>query len=125
MAEYISRDLALSHPFANGHYDHENANGEFISGHESYREWLEDLPYVDMNKWTDVLPVGANRWIPVSDRLPRTYINVLVTADNGEVYIASKNPDDTFYFYEKLDDDDTQVIAWMPLPEPYREEGAI
>ena len=110
MAEFINRDLALSHPFANGHYDREHANEEFIFGHESYKEWL---------------PVGANRWIPVSDRLQRTYINVLVTADNGELYIASKNPDDTFYFYEELDDDDIQVIAWMPLPEPYREEGAI
>lgn len=63
-----------------------------------------------------------SEWIPVSDRLPRTYIDVLVTADNGEIYIASKNPDDTFYFYEKLYDDDTQAIAWMPLPEPYRDE---
>ena len=63
-----------------------------------------------------------SEWIPVCDRLPRTYINVLVTADNGELYIASKNPDDTFYFYEELEFDDTQAIAWMPLPEPYREE---
>lgn len=62
-----------------------------------------------------------SEWIPVSDRLPRNYTDVLVTADDGEQYIAFKNPDDTFCFYEE-DIGDTQAIAWMPLPEPYREE---
>ncbi|SFU57327.1 hypothetical protein [Butyrivibrio sp. INlla21] len=43
----IEKDLALSHPFANGKYDHENANIDFVLGHESYKEWLETLPEVD------------------------------------------------------------------------------
>lgn len=42
--ELISREEALSHPFANGKYDHRNANIDFILGHESYNEWLEALP---------------------------------------------------------------------------------
>ena len=42
--EYILRKEALSHPFANGKYDHKNANINFILGHESYEEWLETLP---------------------------------------------------------------------------------
>lgn len=42
--EYILREEALSHPFANGKCDHNNANIDFILGHESYREWLETLP---------------------------------------------------------------------------------
>ena len=42
--EYIAREDALSHPFANGKYDRKNANNDFILGHESYKEWLEDLP---------------------------------------------------------------------------------
>ena len=41
--EYILREEALSHPFANGKYDHENASIDFILGHESYEEWLEAL----------------------------------------------------------------------------------
>ena len=45
---YIDRDLALSHPFANGQYDHEHANDDFIIGHESYKEWLEQLPTTDV-----------------------------------------------------------------------------
>ncbi len=47
MIEYIKRDDALSHPFANGRYDHKNANEDFILGFESYKEWLETLPVID------------------------------------------------------------------------------
>ena len=47
MSKYIDRELALSLPFANGHYDHENANEHFIFGCETYKEWLETLPVVD------------------------------------------------------------------------------
>ena len=42
--EFITIEEALSHPFANGKYDHEHANMDFILGHESYKEWLETLP---------------------------------------------------------------------------------
>jgi hypothetical protein len=42
--EFISREEALSHPFANGKYDHKNADINFILGHESYKEWLETFP---------------------------------------------------------------------------------
>ena len=50
MADYIDREQALSHPFANGKYDHEHANKDFIRGHESYKEWLEDLPTADVRE---------------------------------------------------------------------------
>lgn len=42
--ELILREEVLSHPFANGKYDHKNADINFILGHESYKEWLETLP---------------------------------------------------------------------------------
>lgn len=47
MSDLISREEALSHPFANGKYDKENANHDFILGFESYKEWLEMLPTVE------------------------------------------------------------------------------
>ena len=50
MAEYIERELAMSHPFANGKYDHEHAPEHFILGHESYKEWLEFLPAADVRE---------------------------------------------------------------------------
>ena len=50
MSDYIKRDEALSFPFANGHYDHKNANEHFIFGCESYKDWLEDLPIADVRE---------------------------------------------------------------------------
>lgn len=50
MTDYIRRDEALSFPFANGHYDHKNANEHFIYGCESYKEWLEGLPTADVRE---------------------------------------------------------------------------
>lgn len=46
----IDREKALSHPFANGKYDHKNANRDFIRGFESYKEWLEDLPAITIHE---------------------------------------------------------------------------
>lgn len=51
MPRYIDREQALSHPFANGKYDHESINksklDDFILGYEGYKEWLETLPTAD------------------------------------------------------------------------------
>ena len=46
----IDREEALSHPFANGKYDHKNANKHYISGFEDYKEWLEQLPVKEVDK---------------------------------------------------------------------------
>ena len=48
MAEFIDKKTALSFPFANGQYDHQNANAHFIYGCETYKEWLETLPAADV-----------------------------------------------------------------------------
>lgn len=88
MADFIDRALATSHPFANGRYDHENANEHFILGHESYREWLEDLPSADVrpvvtcaecdwhvdcgyhfcNKWCQPCPDNADFYCAYGER---------------------------------------------------------
>ena len=61
-----------------------------------------------------------NGWIPVSERLPEdgTYIATL----DGEL-VGQKEPFTGMCGIEngKWDDEDC-VIAWMPLPEPYKED---
>lgn len=64
-----------------------------------------------------------NRWIPVSERLPDYNEEVLIT--NGK-YVTI----DERYFLENTEDGEAytwdingwdDVVAWMPLPEPYKE----
>lgn len=61
-----------------------------------------------------------NGWIPVSERLPKdgTYITTL----DGEL-VGQEEPFTGMCGIEngKWDDEDC-VIAWMPLPEPYKED---
>ena len=59
MSDYISREAALSFPFANGKYDHENANEHFIFGCETYKEWLEQLPAANV---VEVIRCKDCRW---------------------------------------------------------------
>ena len=62
----------------------------------------------------------ATNWIPVSERLPEdgTYITTI----DGEL-VGQEEPFTGMCGIEngKWDDGDC-VIAWMPLPEPYKED---
>ena len=67
------------------------------------------------------------RWIPTSEKLPQPNEyegNVckyyLVQDDTGDMYVANYtrkgwHPIDTLFFLN-------EVVAWMPLPEPYKTE---
>lgn len=66
----------------------------------------------------DALPSADAGWIPCSERLPEKDDLVLVTVWN-DVVIAWRNRyggwESAEDMYEKGD-----VIAWMPLPSPYK-----
>lgn len=65
------------------------------------------------------------RWIPCSDRLPKAenYMpkRVIVTTSWKKVYVANYCVD----HWEICDIDYklSSVVAWMPLPKPYKEEN--
>ena len=93
---------------------------------ETYKELLvacyNDLP--------PVTPVHKKEWIPVSERLPEDRREVLVTAywhETYQVMIGSYFGDGLWWcvpfnnsgeHMQKL-----KPKAWMPLPEPYKEES--
>lgn len=84
--------------------------------HTAYRE-INEAPTIEIPQW-----------IPCTDRLPEKTGYYLVSDRRGDVY--STNFDylrgEMCFGYDDLDGcfvkDDT-VIAWMPLPEPYKREG--
>lgn len=79
-------------------------------------------------------PRPHGEWIPCSERLPKEKINpntkdfeeVLCTTLWGDVrpYKYGKPiGHDKAHFWHGFGIMDKDVIAWMPLPEPYKEEG--
>ena len=76
----------------------------------------------------------TGHWIPVSERLPDKATRVLtswVYVPTGAKYIEVAErygDDDDYTFYGDTDEykmnrKDHKVIAWMPLPEPYKAES--
>lgn len=59
-----------------------------------------------------------SEWIPVSERLPEKGKQVLCCNRKGSVFTSAITYKDTrmIAFGQHCD-----VIAWMPLPEPYKE----
>lgn len=84
------------------------------------REQLYDL-FVEMIERKNVPSVTPQepRWIPVTERLPEDKQRILVTRKSGTIGYISWNTwwnEQTRYPIDK-------VIAWMPLPEPYKAES--
>ena len=70
----------------------------------------------------DMPTINPQKWIPVSERPPEEFGEYLVTVktigwnleENTEIDIAYWDDLEGFHKAE-------EVIAWMPLPEPYKE----
>ena len=100
-------------------------------------KWIAEFDLEDgdtMPEYMDLNYMGAKidfhcrpMWIPVSERLPEEFAVVLCCTDSEEIFIATyygKMNDGTDCF----DDHDGMywegdVIAWMPLREPYKAES--
>lgn len=93
-----------------------------------------DEEYTSMAKELSVLR-QQNRWIPVSDALPAPEQEVLIITERDIITTAiyedgTITDEDSCWFWTDMDFDydevfnsevDKKVLAWMPLPEPYKE----
>ena len=99
---------------------------------KSFRNMIGEQPTVE-------LPETA-KWIPCSERLPEMHredmeaegeyymiSNPVLATDGNKIYVAEYEEDDGYiYGWHSLDGEDYEnIIAWMPLPEPYAERSDI
>lgn len=69
-------------------------------------------------------PPKAGKWIPCSERLPEAFDNVLISTKEGGRAIAHRCPNQSEgRFYDLHSSAIDGVVAWQPLPEPYKPEG--
>lgn len=87
--------------------------------------------YLELANDTNV--PSKNGWIPVSDKLPEAgdgkyYPLLNVQTSYGAVKCGFyRVRDDRWYIYEEfynefIEANKKEVVAWQPLPEPYKEE---
>ena len=90
---------------------------------------VEELPSV-------AIPSAEPKWIPVSEKLPsdcnEDWVLAQIQEDNGYLWIPCVAEyredfedwwtDANWVGWLKKHDGALKVIAWMPLPEPYKEE---
>lgn len=95
--------------------------------YEQLLEWLEELKKLRKER-------NNNGWIPCSERLPeeeKDYLCCYEYTEIGGTHEGEKFKDyGVFYhdgykwikYWETINKKNIQVVAWQPLPEPYREE---
>ena len=84
-------------------------------------ELIRALQY-DRDQYQKGYQDGQPKWIPVTERLPEEYENVLVCS-GGYVEPGWIGGDRVFYTYDKYESDIIDdVTHWMPLPEPPKGE---
>ena len=86
---------------------------KYLHGEMPEEEFVKALP--------SVTPAcKKERWIPCSERLPKDDDDVIITT-GFEIYVGWFDADD--HTWRLRNDYITSIVAWMPLPEPYKAES--
>lgn len=94
--------------------------------------YTHEIPFLDMKEKSeddflklcrDEPTIEPQKWIPVSERMPEEGTEVLGTDDHGCIRHVVKDKCNLYEFatYEEMMH--INIVAWMPLPEPYKEGG--
>ena len=83
------------------------------------REKAIDVAIDEYNRgYKEGFEAASLKWVPCSERLPEDLTNVLITDAEGDVFVARFI--EVIQGQAEWSTDD--VVAWMPLPEPYKGE---
>ena len=98
-------------------YTEYHAGKAAIKDRSLLSEAMEKLARLEDAEDTNVL----SKWIPCSERLPEENTNVIACFSNGTVTeLAFYNGE----FHGLFSHTTKVIVAWMPLPKPYREENS-
>ena len=93
-------------------FEEDIENGKFKTAYAKARERMCELPSVTPQQ---------TKWIPVSERLPKENISVIGTTKYNDIYETELYDDcgDKKWYADGCYD--VPIVAWLPLPEPYKE----
>ena len=78
-------------------------------------DWIDEADTVEQEQ----------RWIPCSERLPEENEGVLTQAqfkDDGKMAVSSRVD---FNYWTGWGTREINIVAWMPMPEPYKENQDV
>lgn len=75
----------------------------------------------EFDEMTKPLDEEIRTWIPCSERLPKKFGVYLVTTEEGKVFEYDYNI--LTVHLKKWSFCRKEIVAWMPLPDPYKKEG--
>lgn len=85
-------------------------NGDYLSGYFSALSTIEGfIAGQDKN----------GGWIPCSERFPTIFKDVLIFTEEKELHVA-KIDEKEWILWDGTVIKTENVVAWMPLPEPYK-----
>ena len=61
------------------------------------------------------------RWIPITEKLPPLYVKVLLTVKEPVYSLEKGFHEETYVICRAWNGKTDKVLAWMPLPLPYKE----
>lgn len=106
-----------------------NVSPIFYSGRKEKAEVIlnafEELEQYRSLGTVEELREAMEKWIPVSKQFPKEKQIVFITIKNskhGNAVRKARYEEGCFWVDKYIAFEDDTVIAWMPLPEPYRKE---
>jgi len=110
MSDTISRQAAIENIKECAQAAHSNYEWDMEQGYINAIECLEELPSAQPEQ----------RWIPVSETVDVPEHEVLACDKYGTELIGFICKDDEQWMCESDECIMCDVVAWMPLPEPYK-----